>query len=106
MNVCFPIAVYATVCAYLKRPLEFPGDRVGWQVPVVQSSAMLNGYLEEWAVLTDQAKNQRFNACDNSAFTCESFWPRLAGWYGIPWTGPSEDGLTEVEYGYDPPPRG
>lgn len=106
MNVALPIAVYASVCKHLNQPLEFFGDRIGWQVHVVQSSAMLNGYLEEWAVLTPAAKNQKFNACDNSMFTNESFWPRLAGWYGIEYKGPSEEGLTEVETGYDPPPRG
>jgi hypothetical protein len=106
MNVCLPLAIYASVCAHLKQPLTFPGDRLGWQGGVSQSSAMLNAYLEEWAVLTEKAKDQKFNAVDSSMFTCESFWPRMAGWYGIPWTGPNVDGLTEVEYGYYPPPRG
>lgn len=106
MNVCFPIAIYATVSAYLKQPLVFPGDIAGWQFPVSQSSAMLNGYLEEWAVLSPNTENEKFNACDSSAFSCESFWPRLAEWYGIGWKGPEMTGLKEIEWGYDPPPRG
>lgn len=48
-------------------------------------------YQEEWAVLTDGAKNQKFNTCDGCMFSFEGFWPRLAGWYGINWLGPQDD---------------
>lgn len=107
MNICFPIAIYVNVCKHLDQPLEFLGDRFAWQSPVPQSSAMLNGYLEEWAVLSDKAKDQKFNAWDDSAFSCEKFWPKLAGWYGMSYTGPAPDEeCREVEYGFDPPPRG
>ena len=106
MNVCLPLAIYATVCKHLNQPLAFFGDYDAWQSVVVQSSAMLNGFLEEWAVLSPTAKNQKFNACDSSAFSNESFWPRFAGWYGLEWTGPQTEGLTTTEWGYDPPPRG
>lgn len=106
MNVALPLAIYASVCKHLNQPLVYWGDRISWQALESQSSAMLNGYLEEWAVLTEKAANQKFNCCDNSAFSNESFWPKLAGWYGLGWVGPSEEGLTEVELGYDPPPRG
>jgi hypothetical protein len=44
--------------------------------------------MEEWAVLTPSARDQKFNTCDNSAFTWEACWPRIAGWYGIGHTGP------------------
>lgn len=47
--------------------------------------------MEEWAVLTPAAKNQKFNACDSCAFAFEGFWPRLAGWYGLEWQGPQDD---------------
>lgn len=106
MNVALPIAIYASVCKHRGEPLAFFGDQAGWQAVVSQSSAMLNGYLEEWSVLTDAARDQKFNACDNSAFSNESFWPRLAAWYGIEWTGPKAEGLKEMTIGYDPPPRG
>lgn len=48
-------------------------------------------YQEEWAVLTPQAANQKFNTQDNSAFTYEGFWPKLASWYGIEYSGPQDD---------------
>lgn len=107
MNLCFPLAVYATVTAHLKQILQYPGDIAEWQCSQDQSSAMLNGYLEEWSVLREQkALGEKFNAIDNSAFTWEGFWPRLAAWYGVDWKGPKTDGLQSVQVGYDPPPRG
>ena len=91
MNAAFPLAVYATVCARLREPLEFPGDMASWAMPVSMSSSMLNAYMEEWAVLTPGSKDQKFNAWDGSAFTWEGCWPRMAGWYGARWNTPEED---------------
>lgn len=106
MNLCFPLAIYATVCAYLNEPFAFPGDIKAFQNPMSHSSAILNAHYEEWAALSEGAKNQRLNCCDGSAFTYEGLWPKIAGWYGMPWKGPEEEGLTEVEFGYYPTPRG
>ena len=47
--------------------------------------------MEEWAVLTDRAANQKFNTFDGASFAYEAFWPRLAGWYGVDWEGPKDD---------------
>lgn len=43
MNIAFPLAVYAAVCAELKRPLEWPSDINAWQMHSTQSSATMNG---------------------------------------------------------------
>lgn len=59
--------------------------------------------MEEWAVLTPAAVNQRFNACDDSSFSWEAFWPRLAGWYGLEWKGPdTEATFAEQRTPYSP----
>jgi hypothetical protein len=89
MNAAFPLAVYATVCAKLGTPLEFPGDIDSWQMNQSMSSSMLNAYMEEWAVLLGPP-NEKYNTCDSSAFAWESFWPRFAGWYGIESKGPQD----------------
>ncbi|KAK5071075.1 hypothetical protein LTR64_007578 [Lithohypha guttulata] len=91
MNLAFPLAVYAAVTRELGEKLKWPGDDKAYQVNCSMSSAMMNAYLEEWAVLTDQAKDQKFNAFDGGAFAWEGFWPRLAGWYGIEPEGPKDD---------------
>jgi hypothetical protein len=107
MNVCFPIAVYAAVCKHLGHTLAYPGDLKAWEVPQVQSSSMMNGYLEEWSVLTDKAADQAFNAFDDSAFTWGKFWPKLAKLYDLEYSRPDPNGkYQKIVQREDPPPRG
>jgi hypothetical protein len=108
MNVCFPLAVYASVCKHMGAVLEYPGDLNAWESTQVQSSSMMNGFLEEWMVLTDKAQDQAFNACDDSAFTWGKFWPKLAAWYGVDCGKPSanDSEYTVVATQYKVPPRG
>lgn len=108
MNVVFPLAVYANVCKHLGTPLDYPSDLGAWETTQDQSSAMMNGYLEEWMVLEDKAKNQAFNAADQSPFAWGKFWPRLAKWYGLEYTrpDPKKDKYETIETPHDPPPRG
>ena len=84
-------AVYASVQAHLKRPLLFPGDYVAWDKEHCQSTAMINAYLEEWAVLTPDAANEAFNVQDGVPFTWGRFWPYLANWYGVSWEPPESN---------------
>lgn len=107
MNLAFPLALYCAIQAHLGQPLEFPGGNAEWQNPQDQSSAMLNAYMEEWSVLIEQKSlGEKWNAIDNSAFTWEGFWPVLAKWYGIDYTGPKTEGLKSFQSAHDPPPRG
>lgn len=108
MNLVFPLGVYASVKKHLNEELEFPSDLQSWEATHVGSSARLNAYLEEWAVLTEGARNERFNAADSSPFTWGNFWGKFAGWYGLKAGRPSlEEGVyAEVVTPYDPPPRG
>ncbi|CZT25122.1 uncharacterized protein RCC_10851 [Ramularia collo-cygni] len=97
MNCAFPLAVYASVAKKLDQALVFPGDISSWQMPQSMSSAQLNAYQEEWAVLLGP-RDQKYNTCDNSAFTWEKAWPRIAGWFGIEARGPEDgDVYEEVE---------
>jgi hypothetical protein len=106
MNILFPLAVYASVQKFLGDSLDFPGDWQGWDNVHMQSSAMLIGYLNEWAALSPAAKNSAFSAADGGPWTWGFFWPILASWYGIPWTGPAEGEGKYVKINMDVPPRG
>lgn len=88
MNFCYPLAIYATVQNYLGRPLAYPGDPIAWDQTVTLSSAEATGYLGEWIVLTDGARNESFNSVDGCLFTWSKFWPKLAERFSMPWTGP------------------
>lgn len=91
LNHMVGIAIYASVQAYLGKPLDFPGDYTAWDREYCQSTAMMNAYLEEWAVLTPGAGNEAFNAQDGLPFTWGRLWPYLANWYGTTWTPPESD---------------
>lgn len=91
MNYAYPLAVYASVCKRLGKPLEFPGDEASWQMNQSMSYAKMNAYLEEWSVLQGPA-DEMFNAFDGSAFTWEAAWPEIASWYGLESKGPQAGG--------------
>ncbi|PYI08329.1 hypothetical protein BO78DRAFT_441708 [Aspergillus sclerotiicarbonarius CBS 121057] len=108
MNISLPLAIYASIQKHLQRPLEYPADLASWETSKILSSAQMNGYLAEWAVLSGHV-DQSFNTTDDCAFTWEKFWPRLAERYHIPWKGPDMDPNAEyheAETPYTPPPRG
>lgn len=88
MNMVYPLSVYAAVQAHMKQPLVFSGDYAAWDKEQIQSTAMLNSYMSEWAALTPAAGNHAFNAGDDCAFTWCRFWPVLASWYGVSWLPP------------------
>lgn len=109
MNLAYPLLVYGLVQKHLGKPLVFPSDLASWENLQIFSSAMMNGYLAEWAVLTDDAKNESLNATDDSPFSWGKFWPKYAAHLGIPWEGPdvSPDAkFHEISTPYSPPPRG
>ncbi|KIW06944.1 uncharacterized protein PV09_02605 [Verruconis gallopava] len=107
MNVCLPLAIYASVTKHLGWKLEYPSDLNAWECPQSQSSSMLNAYMEEWSVLTPEAKNQKFNAFDDSAFTWGKFWPKLAAVYDVEYTRPNpDDKYIEIPHPYPMAPRG
>ena len=110
MNALHPLAVYAAVEAHKgEKVLAYPGDIAEWQGINEFSSAMLTGYLSEWAVLEDKCKDQKFNAGDASPLPMNRLWPELARWYGVPEAGKpelDEEKLTTVDPGDKPSPLG
>ncbi|KAI4924640.1 hypothetical protein J4E85_007757 [Alternaria conjuncta] len=114
MNTFLAYGVYAAVQAHRKQPLQYPSDFHSWQSGYTHSTARLTGYLSEWAVLEDSAKNQRFNAQDGELISWDRFWNELARWFGVDTVlGPEEDeskyeskyfaGGKDCPLGYGPP---
>lgn len=108
MNLVFPLGVYASVQKHLGKKLEFPTDLQAWETNRCMSTSRMNGYMEEWAVLTEEAMNEKFNTMDGTTFTWGNHWPKLAKSYGIEYGLPSLDMsvYTVVKSKHDPPPRG
>jgi hypothetical protein len=78
-----PIALYAAVQAQKGEPLYFPGTFDLWQWHYHHSTAMLTGYLSEWAVLEDKCKNEAFNSQDTGAITWDRLYEELVRWFGV-----------------------
>jgi len=93
MNALHPYAVYAAVQAQKNEPLAFPGDWKSWQDLAHHSTAMLTGYLSEWAALEDKCKNEAFNSQDTSPLSWDRLYEELARWFGVQKgvVGPEED---------------
>ena len=82
------------------------GDIAAWLGVSEHSTAMLTGYLSEWAVLEDKCKNQKFNASDTSPLPNNRLWPELARWYGCKEVGypeEEESKITTLDPGPDKP---
>jgi hypothetical protein len=83
MNALLPIAFYAAVQGQNGEPLYFPSDWDVWQHEAHHSSAMLTGYLSEWAVLEDKCRNQAFNSQDTGALTWDRLYEELILWFDV-----------------------
>ncbi|EXJ94808.1 hypothetical protein A1O1_03206 [Capronia coronata CBS 617.96] len=115
MNALHPFAIYAAVQAQKGEALFFPGDWDAWQFEAHHSTAMLTGYLSEWAVLEDKCKNEAFNSQDTSPLSWDRFYEELARWFDVQkCVHPPEEDLSkyheivgragkETPMGYGPP---
>ncbi|KIX94629.1 uncharacterized protein Z520_09675 [Fonsecaea multimorphosa CBS 102226] len=90
----YPFGVYAAVAAERSLPLRFPNSWSFWQQNCSHfGTALLTGYLSEWAVLEDKCKNQAFNSHDTSPISWDRIFAEYVRWFG-------------VEKGVLPPPDG
>lgn len=115
MNAFYPFAVYAAVAAERELPLVFTSTWPMWQAGSHHSTALLTGYLSEWAVLEDKCKNEAFNSQDTSPISWDRLWEELIRWFGVEkgFVPPQEDESQMIEFsigggkktpmGYGPP---
>lgn len=115
MNALYPFSVYAAVAAERRLPLVFNSTWYTWQDDSHHSSARLNGYLSEWAVLEEKCKNEAFNSQDTSPISWDRLWEELIRWFDVKqgFVPPQEDESKMIEFaigggketpmGYGPP---
>lgn len=79
MNEAIAVGLYIVVSKEMNpdSPVIFPGTRQKWTAIEYNSSALLNSYIEEWAALAPQCKNEAFNAVNGDAPTWARMWPLL-----------------------------
>ena len=83
MNMGTTLAVYASICKELGKPMRFPGSSVQWNSLTDMTDARLLAKHLLWAATTPAARNQAFNVVNGDVFRWKWMWKRLAGWFGV-----------------------
>jgi nucleoside-diphosphate-sugar epimerase len=83
MNMGMTLAVYASICKELGKPMSFPGSLVQWKGLTDMTDAQLLAKHLLWAVTTPAARNQAFNVVNGDVFRWNWMWKRIAGWFGV-----------------------
>jgi nucleoside-diphosphate-sugar epimerase len=83
MNMGTTLAVYASICRELGRPMQFPGSSVQWKSLTDMTDARLLAKHVVWAATTPAARNQAFNVVNGDVFRWSWMWKRLAAWFGV-----------------------
>jgi nucleoside-diphosphate-sugar epimerase len=83
MNMGTTLAVYASICKELGRPMQFPGSSVQWRSLTDMTDARLLAKHLVWAGTTPAARNQAFNVVNGDVFRWSWMWKRLATWFGV-----------------------
>jgi nucleoside-diphosphate-sugar epimerase len=84
MNMGTTLAVYASICKELGKPMQFPGSSVQWNSLTDMTDARLLAKQLLWAVNTPAAHNQAFNVVNGDVFRWKWMWKRLAAWFDVP----------------------
>jgi nucleoside-diphosphate-sugar epimerase len=83
MNMGTTLAVYASICKELGKPMQFPGSSVQWKSLTDMTDARVLAKHLLWAATTPAARNQAFNVVDGDVFRWSWMWKRIAGWFGV-----------------------
>jgi nucleoside-diphosphate-sugar epimerase len=83
MNMGTTLAVYASICRELGRPMQFPGSSVQWKSLTDMTDARLLAKHLVWAATTPAARNQAFNVVNGDVFRWSWMWKRIAAWFGV-----------------------
>lgn len=83
MNMGTTLAVYASICKELQKPMQFPGSSVQWNSLTDMTDARLLARHLVWAATTPEARNQAFNVVNGDVFRWSWMWKRIAQWFQV-----------------------
>src|SRR6185437_8529200 len=87
MNMALTLAVYATICKELGRPMVFPGSQMQWNGLTDVTDADLMSEQMIWAATHPEGRNEPFNTANGDVFRWRWLWPQLAEFFGLEWEG-------------------
>ena len=83
MNMGTTLAVYASICKELGKPMIFPGSSMQWNCLTDMTDARLLAKHLLWAATTPRAFNQALNVVDGDVFRWSWMWQKIASWFGV-----------------------
>lgn len=83
MNMGTTLAVYASICRELGKPMCFPGSSVQWNSLTDMTDARLLAKHLRWTVATPAPANEAFNVVNGDVFRWTWMWKRIAEWFGV-----------------------
>jgi nucleoside-diphosphate-sugar epimerase len=83
MNMGSTLAVYATLCKHLGKPMQFPGSSAQWNGLTDITDARILAKQLLWAINTPAANNQAFNIVNGDTFRWNWMWQRIASYFGV-----------------------
>lgn len=97
MNIGTTLALYATICKELRKPMLFPGSSVQWRGLTDMTDARLLAKQLLWASKMPAARNQAFNIANGDVFRWSWMWKRIASWFGVDAADLEGEGIPMVE---------
>jgi nucleoside-diphosphate-sugar epimerase len=94
MNMGTTLAVYATICKELGKPMQFPGSSVQWKSLTDMTDARLLARHLLWATIRPAARNQAFNVVNGDVFRWSWMWKRVGEWFGVETTELEGEGIS------------
>lgn len=83
MNMGTTLAVYASICKELGKPMIFPGSSAQWHGLTDITDARVLAKQLLWAATSPAAKNQAFNIVNGDTFRWSWMWQRIAKYFGV-----------------------
>jgi len=83
MNMGSTLAVYATICKELGRPMRFPGSSAQWNGLTDITDARILAKQLLWAATSPSARNQAFNIVNGDTFRWSWMWRRIANYFDV-----------------------
>jgi nucleoside-diphosphate-sugar epimerase len=93
MNMGTTLAVYASICKELGKPMRFPGSSVQWKSLTDMTDARLLAKHLLWAATTPATRQQALNIVNGDVFRWSWMWKRIADWFGVEAADLSGDGI-------------
>jgi len=95
MNQLTAMALYATICKHLNRPLRFPGKPGAFDCiyQFTEAAYLAKGMV--WAATTPDCANQAFNFTNGDFTRWRNLWPKIARFFALETAEPQHLSLAQ-----------